>query len=222
MQPIDDRIIEARQNPDLLEPMIADYERFILASAADVSRHHVSKSDDEWSVALIAFYDAVRTYDAVKGRFLSYARLMIRSRLIDYFRSQGRHHNQVSLELVEDQSLAAQTPDFGLKDEIDAISDVLANYHISFDELARCSPKAEKTKKACAAVIRFLLDTPLLVSRMRQTRTLPVSIIEKNVPVPRKILERHRKYIVTAVEILSGDYPYLSEYLAFIKRGAKE
>ncbi len=57
---------------------------------------------------------------------------------------------------------------------------------------------------------------------MRQTRTLSVSIIEKNVPVPRKILERHRKYIVTAVEILSGDYPYLSEYLAFIKRGAKE
>lgn len=221
MRQIDNRVMAAKQNPDLLEPMIADYEKFILASAAEVSRHHVTKSDDEWSIALIAFYDAIKSYDVSKGRFIAYARLMIRSRLIDYFRSQGRHQNQVSYDLLEDHSLPSHTPSFGLKDEIDAIGQVLAGYDITFDELARCSPKAEKTKNACAAVIRFILDSPILVGRMQQTKSLPASIIQKNTGIPRKILERHRKYIVTAVEILSGDYPYLSEYLAFIKRGNK-
>jgi RNA polymerase sigma factor len=42
-------------------------------------------------------------------------------------------------------------------------------------------------------------------------------MIEKNSQVPRKILERHRKYIVAAIEILSGEYPYLAEYLRYIR-----
>jgi len=31
--------------------------------------------------------------------------------------------------------------------------------------------------------------------------------------VPRKVLERHRKYIIAAVVILTGDYPGLTDYL---------
>jgi len=37
--------------------------------------------------------------------------------------------------------------------------------------------------------------------------------------VPRKIIERHRKYIIAATEIVGGDYPHLSQYMSFIKRG---
>jgi RNA polymerase sigma factor len=35
--------------------------------------------------------------------------------------------------------------------------------------------------------------------------------------ISRKILDRHRRYIIAAVEILSGDYPLLAEYMQFIK-----
>jgi RNA polymerase sigma factor len=42
-------------------------------------------------------------------------------------------------------------------------------------------------------------------------------MIEKNTHVPRKILERHRKYIIAAIEILSGEYPYLADYLRYIR-----
>jgi RNA polymerase sigma factor len=42
-------------------------------------------------------------------------------------------------------------------------------------------------------------------------------MIEKNTNVPRKILERHRKYIIAAIEILSGEYPYLADYLRYIR-----
>jgi len=51
---------------------------------------------------------------------------------------------------------------------------------------------------------------------MKTTKQLPIKIISENAKVPRKILERHRKYIITAAEILSGDYPKLAEYLSHI------
>jgi len=57
---------------------------------------------------------------------------------------------------------------------------------------------------------------------MRRTRNLPVKAIENSLQIPRKIIERHRKYIITAIEIISGDYPMLCEYLRFVKEELKK
>ena len=37
----------------------------------------------------------------------------------------------------------------------------------------------------------------------------------------RKILDRHRRYIIAAAEILSGEYPVLAEYLGYIRKALK-
>ena len=64
----------------------------------------------------------------------------------------------------------------------------------------------------------FIYKNPLLLKELRSSKQLPIKIIEQNVKVPRKIIERHRKYIVAAVEILSGEYPYLAEYMCDIRK----
>jgi len=51
-----------------------------------------------------------------------------------------------------------------------------------------------------------------------KTLQLPLKIIEKNTNLPRKILENHRKYIIAAVVILSGEYPLVAEYISFIRK----
>ncbi len=51
----------------------------------------------------------------------------------------------------------------------------------------------------------------------KNTKLLPVKILEKNTKVPRKIIERHRKYIIAAIVILSGEYLELAEYLRYIR-----
>jgi RNA polymerase sigma factor len=111
-----------------------------------------------------------------------------------------------------------QYNDNNLKLEIEAITQDLQHYEFGFMEVAKYSPKAGKTKESCAKAILFMLNNPNLVVEMRNSKQLPIKIIEKNAKVPRKLLERHRKYIIAAVEILIGDYPYLSEYLNFIKK----
>ena len=113
--------------------------------------------------------------------------------------------------------LSEEPPENPLPDEIREVSAILIGYGFDFMDLTEVSPKAGKTRTACAKAIRYLLYNPLLMEGMRRTRTLPIKILEKNAEVPRKILERHRKYIIAAAEILGGDFPGLAAYLHFVK-----
>ena len=53
---------------------------------------------------------------------------------------------------------------------------------------------------------------------MRETKALPVKEILAVSDVKKKILERHRKYIIVAAEILNGEYPLLAEYMNYIRK----
>ncbi|MBP7348788.1 MAG: hypothetical protein KA965_08915, partial [Butyrivibrio sp.] len=46
---------------------------------------------------------------------------------------------------------------------------------------------------------------------------LPVNEILVRAKVSRKMIDRHRKYLIATAMILDGDYPGLSEYLTFLK-----
>ena len=59
---------------------------FILRTASTVSRRYVTKEDDEWSIALQAFAQAVQDYDPEKGSLQGFAEVVIRRRLTDQFR----------------------------------------------------------------------------------------------------------------------------------------
>jgi RNA polymerase sigma factor len=205
-------------------------EKFILGCASRFTRRFITKSDDEWSIALIAFSNACDTYDLEKGNFQSYARLLIERRLTDYIRTQARFSEEQSTEpyvfegnvdkdsehaayqvhVVEATSTSDENP---LRDEILTLNELLGDYDITFMELTKCSPKAGKTKTACRLAISFLAENREIMEKMHTTKLFPLKIITENTKVPRKILERHRKYIITAAEILSNDFPLLQEYI---------
>ncbi len=210
------KISEIRENQRDLEDFIKLNEAFILKSASRASRHFVSKSDDEWSVALTAFSEAIEKYDPIKGSFLTFAGMIIRSRLIDWFRINGRQSADAHTE-----DMYGEVEDTGYNDdlrlEIHALGESLGEYGLSFSDIADNSPKAEKTKKACKEILLYLIEDHNLVIEIRRTGTLPIKNIEKKLDLPRKTIERHRKYIIAAMEILAGDYPYLSEYLRYVR-----
>ena len=66
--------------------------------------------------------------------------------------------------------------------------------------------------------MRTLIATAILMAQMRLKRLLPIKELSEASGVIRKILERHRKYIIAAAEILDGDFPILAGYMAFIKK----
>jgi len=230
LREIDKSAVEASKNEQALDCLVLKYEAYILKCASKTTKRYVSKSDDEWSVALEAFCSAVSSYSYEKGSFLRFADLIISRRLIDYFRVQNRFGQEFSVspsvfsggweEEGADRLLAAEistktgvNPENSLKDEIEAVSAQFAAYGFSFYDLIDCSPKAQKTKNACQSAITYMTSSPLLCSEMRRSQSLPLKMIEKNTKVPRKIMERHRKYIIAAIEILTGEYPGLSDYM---------
>ena len=234
MRELDSLVMEAKSDQMILEKLIKQNEFTIIKCASKVTHRYITKSDDEWSIALLAFTQAVDSYALERGSFLSFAQLVIKRRLIDYSKSQGKYNLEVSVdpfvfdtepeEEGEDLSIrmavAAQVSrrDTGdLKLEIEEANKIFSIYGFSFFELSECSPHAMKTRKACANAINYILKNPVLISELRNSKLLPLKIIENNTKVPRKILERHRKYIIAAIEILSGGYPYLAEYLRYIR-----
>ena len=70
----------------------------------------------------------------------------------------------------------------------------------------------------CKKAILFLLNNQDLLQEIQLKKQLPIKKIKENTLLPRKILERHRNYIIAAVEILYGEYPKLADYLNFIRK----
>ncbi|MDW5298607.1 MAG: RNA polymerase subunit sigma [Sedimentibacter sp.] len=216
LREIDQIAVQVANDDEKLSAFIKQHEFLILKTASKTAKHFISKNDDEWAIALVAFSDAIKKYDYERGSFISFAELIIHQNLVDYYRVQGRRSVEIRVERIEDEAIVEYN-DNNLKLEIEAITQVLNSYDFRFMDLVDCSPKVSKTKTACAKAVSYILNNPILVKEMRASKQLPAKIIEKNAGVPRKILERHRKYLIAAAEILHGDYPYLSDYLSYIK-----
>ncbi|OQB20481.1 MAG: RNA polymerase sigma factor SigI [Firmicutes bacterium ADurb.Bin182] len=234
MRKLDCLAQEAALDESKLDRLIVENEQFILKCSSLIAHRYITKSDDEWSVALTAFAEAVSKYRFDKGSFLFFAETVIRRRLIDYQRNKGKYSKEIPVNPTafgadEDEEelsgsvrkavarLAVQDTESAVKMEIEAAGRVFRQYGFTFMDLSECSPRSKKTKSVCAKAVKYILGNPLLLSEMKTSKQLPLKIIEKNLNIPRKKLERHRKYIIAAAEILSGEYPCLSDYMQYIK-----
>ena len=87
--------VRAQNDPEFMNRFIERNRRFVMFCAFRTLKHFISESDDEWSVALIAFHEAVLAYDREKGNFKQFAALIIRRRLIDHLNAERRHAAEI-------------------------------------------------------------------------------------------------------------------------------
>ncbi len=234
-------VLRAKENSDALSDLIEANRAFILRCASETAHRYISDSDDEWSIALLAFSEAVRDYEGGKGSFRGFAAIVIKRRVLDYLRSQSRFDEMavtpdafddsldedtaggtelaVQRRMAEEAADAADDTAACARDEIAAMQTILHGYGFSFFDLAESSPKAEKTKRSCGLAIRTLIASVALMAKMRLAHLLPIKELSTASGVIRKILERHRKYIIASAEILDGDFPILAGYLSYVKEG---
>lgn len=233
---LDERAIAAKNDETALNQLVADSKDFILRCASRTCRRFITESDDEYEVALVAFWEAVRQYNGAAGSFSAFAAMVIRRRLMDSFDSKSRHNREIAVghsmtwDDEEDQPGGviaevqqaivrdARDDTNDIQEEIEALGEVLQEYGFSFFDLADASPKAGKTKQCCARAVNWMLALAERILQMRKTRSLPVAAISLALSIARKILERHRRYIIAATEILDGDYPHLAEYMDYIRK----
>lgn len=235
MRQIDETAILAAKDDEVLSDLLKSQKWFILGCAFRTSKRFITTSDDEWSIAIMAFSDAVHTYNFSKGSFLKYAETCIQWRLIDYHRIEQKHNPEESVDpyvftveptegkgAYHDQIRVvlklATRQDLAVKDEIEAVNAEFQKFGFSFYDLAECSPKSHKTKTACRQAVRCILAYPAIRDELYDKKQLPQKKIQTYTGLPLKLLEHHRNYIIAAVEILSGEYPCLEEYVSFIRK----
>ena len=62
-----------------------------------------------------------------------------------------------------------------------------------------------------------MLRDPALLATIKENLELPVQQLEENPEVPKNIIARHRNYILCLVEILSGEYMYMNNFVKIEK-----
>ena len=221
---IQEKVLRAKTDEMEFERLVNEFSVHLRQTAYRTVGRYIDESDDEWSVVLLAFHEAGQQYEPGRGTFTAFADMVVKRRLIDEIRRQARRRDEISVDIeTTHEKLKADTADrqkerqSEIRLEIEALTEVLKKYEISFSDLAESSPKAGRTRKSCGKVINLLAENEELLSAMRAAGRLPVKKICEIGKIPPKILERHRKYIIVAVEITVGDYPHLDEYIKRIR-----
>ena len=225
----------AKESADKADDLIRSYIPFIRSEATKFMGRLCTDQDDEYSIAMMAFYEAIMGYERGRGTFLGYAALLIKSRLIDYTRKEARHQGQISLDEEiggeDDRALIdtlADSRDYyeesahreATRQEIEELSEVMAQFGVSFSDVADNCPKQERTMEACAKAIRYAGENKKLLDELLRTKKLPLAQLVLGSGVERKTLERHRKYILTMLLIQTNGYEIIRGHLYHVlKKG---
>jgi RNA polymerase sigma factor len=223
-------ILIQQGNRSLLNETIDAYKPFIAKTVSSVCKRYIYETDDEFSIGLIAFNEAIEKYSPEKGKsLLSFSEVLIKRRVIDYIRKQSRN-NHISMDLTY-SSLQENTVGIGIindlsleeykkksdeelrKEEITQFQLLLKTYDLSFSDLVQNSPKHADARENAILVARKLVEDTELKKILFEKKRLPIKELEKMVNISRKTIERNRKYIIAIALILSSDYVFMKEYL---------
>lgn len=78
-----------------LDQLVKQHMAFLIRTVSHFTGKYVSvENDEEFSIALMAFTEAVTKYDENRENFLGFAKLVIESRLKTYFGKKERKHRK--------------------------------------------------------------------------------------------------------------------------------
>ncbi|MFD2443284.1 RNA polymerase sigma factor SigI [Bacillus sp. CGMCC 1.16607] len=228
---LEETVLKIQQGDEkLLNETIDSYKPFIAKAVSSVCKRYIHESDDEFSIGLIAFNEAIQKYSPERGSsLLSFAEVMIKRRVIDYIRKHSKH-NSISIEFGM-QNQEDDSPSLAIENEI-SIDDyqktveaelrrqeiiqfqqILKEFDLSFQDLVEQSPKHADARKNAMIIANLLVEDENLQSYLIDKKRLPIKQLEEIVQVSRKTIERNRKYIIAISLILIHDYVYLKDYI---------
>ncbi|KEZ52655.1 RNA polymerase sigma factor SigI [Metabacillus indicus] len=214
----------------LQNTLIDQYKPFVAKTVSSVCKRYIDEKDDEFSIGLIAFNEAIEKYSTEKGSsLLAFAELIIKRKVIDYIRKEARNAQTVNIDLQEHEEGEASQSKIEAelsveehqklieqeqrREEIVYFHKVLQEFGLSFSELMENSPKHMDARQNAIKVAQVLIEHDELKRILFAKKQLPVKQLESLVSVSRKTIERNRKYIIAMTIILSGDYVYLKDYI---------
>ena len=228
------QVYAAKEDVQAADRLIGTYLPFIKTETAKfLKRPPIEGHDDELSIAMIAFHEAIGGYSRTRGAFLKYAAMLIRSRLIDYSRREQRHSRVISLDapareedttlgevLVGERDPHEETASRdATRAEIEELARQMKEFGVDLSNVADNCPKQQRTLDACRKALQYARENPELLDDLLKTKRLPSGQLAAGSGVERKTLERHRKYMVALLLIYTNGYEIIRGHLKQVMKG---
>lgn len=228
--PLEELVLEIQEgDQEKQHYLLKSYRPFMVKTISQVCKRYINpEQDDEFSIGLSAFNDAIFLYTPTKGAsFLSFAKLIVTRKVIDYIRYQSRRQHAVSLDYFYDEETMENTAEVAVvvkqyqdavhtrnrREETYEYSEKLKEYNLSFYELTKVAPKHRDTRDNAIQIARKLVADDELREYVETKKKLPIKKLKPHVNVSKKTLERNRKYILAMFIVLNSNFLYLKEYL---------
>jgi len=223
-----------KEDSEARDAFLAEYQTFIRHVASQACFHSLEWGrDDELSEAMIAFNEAIDLFVTDKGvPFLAYARVLMKRRLIDYYR---KHRLRQAMSLDQEDigrgvdiylgldEFREQEQDKERAEEIQQFSKALASFKLTYKNLVEVSPKHRDSRETLLRAARELAVDAELWPQVERNGKIPMQALALKTQIHPKVLERGRKYILAVAILIANqhDYVYLREYVLTQEKGAK-
>ena len=233
----------AKTDTEAADGLIQQYMGFIRSETVKfIHTTPENGHEDELSIAMLAFYEAVLAYEKSRGAFLPYAARAIRNQAhrpisggeaprecdaLCHAPLGGWRRTAVNLldtiPDTEDHAEAYETRTAS-RWEIQEFSRKLAQFGLTFSDVADNCPRQERTFAACRRALDFARSQPELLKRVEDTGKLPMNELATGSGTDRKTMERHRKYLVAILLAFTNGYEIIRGHLCQIgsKKGGGE
>lgn len=207
------------------DDFLAQSKAFIYTTTYNICKRKLYfENDDELSISLIAFNNACNTYNADKGNFYSYAKVLIKNALIDYFRKSSKtpyvifDEDDENMDFIDYKNSISHfnidSENSRRAEEITLFSKELIEYKLDFSVLIKSSPSHKDTRDSLLNIAFKCAKEQTILNYIKQKKLLPVKEILLLTGSNRKLIEKWRRYILILILILSSDeYPYIKSYL---------
>jgi RNA polymerase sigma factor len=229
---LDQHILDAIGSDERINKLIEDNKPYIQSRVSRYAPYSDHDSiEDLFSIGLMAFYEAVKTYSPTKGHFYPFADIVIRRRVIDALRKGSKDDAELTILDDDEEEIGASKPVLAasmelfrreteqnaLIMEIEQFKSELEGMGITMDALAKHSPKHATLKASYKEIIKKIRNDADVRNAILEKKYFPVKRISEITNISPKKLERSRIYILAAMIIVYGEYSLLAEYLPVVK-----
>ncbi len=203
--------------------IIKSHIPFIIKSITKITKRYVSiENDEEFSIAILAFNEAINRYTDDRGPFLPFAQLVISSRLKTYLQRENKNRIVQSIDYLKEEGIEVDgildnpvnSKDI-LIEEISSLNNNLKGFGFEFEDLIDESPKHRDTRDRAIDLSYKVSKDEELTNFMYIKKRLPIKRISLKYSITEKIIKGSKKFIITVIIIFNKNYRNL---ILWIKR----
>ena len=218
-----EKIIE----PQATEEFIEKHIPFIISCISKFTGRYVSiENDDEYSIGMMAFVEAIEKYKESRGDFYAFSRLVIESRLKNFFEKENKHIKNKSIEdykergtdlvdNLEDHDKDDLNREFTIN-EIKKLKEEIDDFGFGFEELVNEAPKHKDTREKAIDISEKSSREKDITDFMFVKKRLPIKNMSDRFDVSEKVIRKSKLFIITVIIILFRGYRNLK---LWIKKG---